>query len=160
MLSPSHCKSDEVASLSRLPLLSNSPCSPSTRFWLRVLPLASLLTTDSVRLWSEQLLLQAIPTPKPQGAREDDDLRERMQSSTALSRERASCGTSVVSGSSSASVLEALLSGGERRRSHSSSAATIERGSEKVDELALPGLDDLPLSNNRRMKLGRCSSSH
>ena len=144
MLSPSHCESEEVASLSRLSLLSNSPCSPSTRFSLRVLPLASLLTTDSVRVLSEQLLLQAVPTPKPQGTREDDDLRERMQSPTALSRERASCGASVVSGSSSASGLEALLSGGERRWPHSSSAATIERRLEEVDELAPPDLGDLP----------------
>ena len=136
MLSPSHCESEDVASLSRLSLLSNSPCSPSTRFSLRVLPFASLLTTDSVRVSSEQLLLQAVPTPK------DDDLRERIQSSTALSRERASCGTSVVSSSSSASGLEALLSGGEPRWPRSS-AATIERRLEKVSELAPPDLGDL-----------------
>ena len=155
MLSPSHCESEEVASLSRLSLLSNSPCSPSTRFSLRVLPLVSLLTTDSVRILSEQLLLQAVPTPKPQEGREDDDLRAMMQSSTALSRERASCGTPVVSGSSSASVLEALLSGGERPQPDSSSVATIERRSEKVDELAPPDPDDLSWSNNRRMKLDK-----
>ena len=143
MLSPSHCESEEVASLSRLSLLSDSPCSPSTRFSLRVLPLASSLTTGSVRVLSEQLLLQAVPTPKPQEAREDDDLGARMQSSTALSRERASCGTSVISGSPSASGLEAVLSGGERRRPNSSSAATIERRLEQVDELAPPDLDNL-----------------
>ena len=45
--------------------------------------------------------------------------------------------------SSSASVLEALLSGGGRGRPDPSSAATIERRSEEVDELAPPDLDDL-----------------
>ena len=144
VLSSSHCESGEVISFSRLSLLSNSFCSPSTRFSLRVLPLVSLLTTDSVRVLSEQVLLQAVPTPEPQESREDGDLRERMQSPKTLSRERASCGTPVVSGSSFASGLEALLSSGERRRPHSSSAAAIERGSEQArDELAPPDLDNL-----------------
>ena len=140
VLPSSHCESEEVASFFGLSRLKNSPCLPSTRFSLRVLLLASLLTTDSVRVLSKQVLLQAVPTPEPQEARGDDDLRARLQSPTALSRERASCGTPVVSGSSFASGLEALLSGGERRRPRSSS---IERRSEKVDELAPPNLDDL-----------------